>query len=83
MLSWVGGLKDSFVSAKIDTNSRTLQPSSSSSSLMMIERFCIVAVKVLGSDLDEMVAVLLLLLLLLSPMSTSGLPKLEKKDAQD
>jgi hypothetical protein len=78
----VGGLKGSSISAKTDISSRTLQPSSSSSSLMMIEWFCIVAVKVLGSDLDEMVAILLMLLLLL-PLSTPGLPKPEKKDVQD
>jgi hypothetical protein len=78
----VGGLKGSSILAKTDISSRTLYPSLSPSSLMMIERFCIVAVKVLGSDLDEMVAVLLLLLLLL-PMSTSWLLKSEKKDVQD
>ena len=78
----VGGLKGSSMSAKTNISSRTLQPSSSSSSLMMIEWFCIVAVKVLGSELDEVVAILLMLLLLL-PLSTSGLPKPEKKDVQD
>ena len=73
------------MSAKTNISSRTLQPSSSSLSLMMIKWFCIIAVKILGSDLDEMVAVLLLLLLLLLllPLSTSGLPKPEKKDVQD
>jgi hypothetical protein len=80
----VGGLKGSSMSAKTNISSRTLQPSSSSLSLMMIKWFCIIAVKILGSDLDEMVAVLLLLLLLLLlPLSTSGLPKPEKKDVQD
>jgi hypothetical protein len=49
---------------------------------MMIKWFCIVAGKVLGSDLDGMVAILLILLLLL-PLSTPGLPEPEKMDVQD